>query len=59
VIRISISTAAFEAIASTLPLGSVAFEPQATANGARFIWLPDHVPTKPRPSAVAARTIAK
>jgi hypothetical protein len=40
-IRIAITSAAFEAIAATLPLGSVMFEPQIAANGERFIWL-DH-----------------
>jgi hypothetical protein len=40
VIRISITTAAFEAIASTLPLGSVAFESETNARGERFVWLP-------------------
>ena len=45
-IRIAISAEAFEAIAATLPLGSVAFQPQATANGGRFIWLPEHVLNK-------------
>jgi hypothetical protein len=38
-IRIAISRAAFDAIASTMPLGSVAYEPEANANGERYIWL--------------------
>ena len=38
-IRIAISQAAFEAIARTLPLGSVAFENKIDANGDRLIWL--------------------
>ena len=38
-IRIPISTAAFEAISATLPLGSVAYEPQRTAQGGYFIWV--------------------
>ena len=44
-IKIAISGAAFEAIASTLPLGSVAYknEPQLDANGQRFVWLPPAV----------------
>jgi hypothetical protein len=33
VIRIAISEAAFEAIAATLPLGSVAVEPQVDEKG--------------------------
>jgi hypothetical protein len=38
-IRISITSAAFEAIASTLPLGSVGFESDANAKGERLVWL--------------------
>jgi hypothetical protein len=38
-VRIAISQAAFEAIAKTLPLGSVGFERQANAKGERLIWL--------------------
>jgi hypothetical protein len=38
-IRISITPAAFEAIASTLPLGSTAFEPDLGTKGERYIWL--------------------
>jgi hypothetical protein len=38
-IRISITSAAFEAIAATLPLGSVGYEPQRTAQGDYFIWI--------------------
>jgi hypothetical protein len=30
---------AFEAIAATLPLGSVAFEPEISAKGERAIWV--------------------
>jgi hypothetical protein len=41
VIRISISQAAFDAIASTMPLGSVGFDAQANERGERLIWL-DH-----------------
>ena len=38
-IRIAITEAAFEAIAATLPLGSVGFEGQVDAKGQRLIWL--------------------
>ncbi len=38
-IRIAITPAAFEAIAATLPLGSVGYEPQLNAKGERLIWL--------------------
>jgi len=34
-IRIAISQAAFDAIASTMPLGSVSYEQEADANGER------------------------
>jgi hypothetical protein len=38
-IRIAITPAAFEAIAATLPLGSVGYEPQPNPKGERLIWL--------------------
>lgn len=38
-IRIAISAAAFEAIARTLPLGSVGYEAEANEQGERLIWL--------------------
>jgi hypothetical protein len=38
-IRISISQAAFEALAGTLPLGSVGFETEISSTGERWIWL--------------------
>jgi hypothetical protein len=38
-IRISITSAAFDAIKATLPIGSVAYEPQMTAQGGYFIWI--------------------
>ena len=40
-IRITITAEAFQAIAATLPLGSVAVEPQRAPNGSVHIWL-DH-----------------
>ena len=40
-IRIAISSAAFEAIAGTLPLGSVGYEAEANQEGERLIWLED------------------
>jgi hypothetical protein len=45
-IRISISSAAFDAIADTLPLGSVAVEPEADANGERQVWVDVSVANK-------------
>lgn len=47
-IRISITAEAFEAIKATLPLGSVAFEPEVDAKGERHIWLEPHVVNKLR-----------
>jgi hypothetical protein len=38
-VRIAISEAAFEAIARTLPLGSVGYENKTNAKGERLIWL--------------------
>jgi hypothetical protein len=38
-IRITITAAAFEAIAATLPFGSVGVEPKPGAKGERWIWL--------------------
>ena len=37
--RISITGAAFEAIAATLPLGSVRYEREPDAKGERLIWI--------------------
>ena len=38
-IRIAITPAAYDAIAATLPLGSVGYEPQLNAKGERLIWI--------------------
>ena len=38
-VRMAISQAAFEAIAKTLPLGSVGFENKTNEKGERLIWL--------------------
>jgi hypothetical protein len=38
-IRIAISQTAFEAIARTLPLGSVGYENKTNERGERLIWL--------------------
>ena len=42
-IRIAITQAAFEAIAATLPLGSVSFENAFNERGERYVWLPPNV----------------
>jgi hypothetical protein len=41
-IRIAISEAAFQAIASTMPLGSVGYE-NAVNEGERYVWLAPNV----------------
>jgi hypothetical protein len=38
-ICIAITPAAYDAIAATLPLGSVGYEPQLNAKGERLIWI--------------------
>ena len=38
-IRIAISPVAFDAITSTLPVGTVGFEAEPNAEGERLIWL--------------------
>ena len=47
-IRIAITAAAFEAIVTTLPFGTVSFERDPDANGDRLIWLAPHVLDKLR-----------
>jgi len=46
VIRIAITAEAFDAIAATLPLGSVGYERQADDKGQRFVWLEPHILAK-------------
>jgi hypothetical protein len=50
-IRIAITAEAFDAIAATLPLGSVSFEGDSGDTAERFIWLS-------APSAAQAKAIA-
>ena len=50
-IKIAISEAAFEEIAATLPLGSVAVEPEASERGERHVWLALTGSTASRPCA--------
>jgi hypothetical protein len=38
-----ITEAAFNAIAATLPLGSVSFENAFNEHGERYVWLPPNV----------------
>jgi predicted CopG family antitoxin len=37
--RIAITLEAYQALVATLPLGSVAYEPEPNAKGERVIWL--------------------
>jgi hypothetical protein len=46
VIRIAISQAAFDAIAGTLPFGSVGYENKTNDKGERLIWLSPDVIAK-------------
>jgi hypothetical protein len=39
VIRIAITAEAFDAIAATLPLGTVSFENKTNERGERLVWL--------------------
>jgi hypothetical protein len=47
VIRIAISQAAFDAIAATLPLGSVGYENGVNEHGERLIWLEPNLAYSP------------
>jgi hypothetical protein len=47
-IRIAITAAAFDAIAKTLPLGSVGYERENADAAERFIWLEPHIVNKLR-----------
>jgi hypothetical protein len=53
-IRLAISQAAFDAIANTLPLGSVGYNEK----GERLIWIATASPTSSPPCAVPAKATA-
>jgi hypothetical protein len=42
-IRIAVTRVAFEAIAATLPLGSVSYDNAFNERGERYVWLPPNV----------------
>ena len=42
-IRIAMTPAAFEAIAATLPLGSLGYENDVNERGERYVWLVPNV----------------
>jgi hypothetical protein len=54
-IQIAISVEAFEAIASTLPLGSVSFENKTNEHGERLIWLEPRVVDRLQACAAVAK----
>ena len=54
-VRIAITPAAFEAIAKTLPLGSVGYENATNEKGERLIWLEPSMVDRLRPCVVRAR----
>jgi hypothetical protein len=39
IVRIAVSVEPFEAVARTLPLGSVGYETEATERSERYVWL--------------------
>jgi hypothetical protein len=47
-IRIAITAQAFDAIAATMPLGSVGYERDPDGHGERLIWLEPHILNKLR-----------
>ncbi len=42
-IRIAVTQAAFEAIAATLPLGSVSYDNAVNERGEHYVWVPPNV----------------
>ena len=52
-IRIAITEAVFEAIAASLPLGSVSYDNAVNERGEHYVWLPpdvvDRLPAQRRP----------
>ena len=56
-IRITITAAAFEAIAATLPLGSVGYEAEANERGERLIWIEDAMADRLQRDARAGREL--
>ena len=58
-IRIAIGQAAFDAIASTIPIGSVGYEGQTNEKGERLIWLDPGVVDRLRSPARAGRDLQR
>ena len=57
-VRIAISQAAFDAIAKTLPFGSVSYENATNEKGERLIWLEPSVVDRLRSLRGPARATA-
>jgi hypothetical protein len=57
-IRIAINVAAFDAVASTLPVGSVMYEAETNAKGERMIWLEPRSSTGSTHCTGPARAVA-
>ena len=57
-IKIAISQAAFDAIAATLPLGSVGYENEVNERGERLIWLDPAVVSRLRHARARRRSSA-
>jgi hypothetical protein len=57
-IRIAITPAAFDAVAATLRVGSVAFEPHLNEKGERLIWVEAFAVDRLRLCAGPARVTA-
>jgi hypothetical protein len=55
-IRIAITAAAFDAVATTLPLGAIGFERDPADEGERLVWLEPSVLNRLRPPARATAT---
>jgi hypothetical protein len=58
VVRIAISVEAFEAIARTMPVGTVGFDNATNERGKRLIWLPPAVVDRCASCTVPARATA-
>ena len=58
-VRIAITQAAFDAIAKTLPFGSVGYENKVNAKGERLIWLDPGVVDRLRSPARAGRDLQR
>jgi len=55
---ISLTAAAFDAIAATLPLGSVGFESEVDAKAKRAVWVAPAVAISSQPRAGPAKATA-